>query len=107
MPWQIEALGVTYHKRVEDALEGADVIDVLRIQLERQDSGLFPSMREYAREFGLNEARYKLANPGAVVLHPGPMNRGTEISFQWVTPNSPSSATKYRMASPSVWHWNF
>ncbi|HAY61323.1 MAG: aspartate carbamoyltransferase catalytic subunit [Acidaminococcaceae bacterium] len=82
MPWDVEALGVTYHARVEDALEGADVIDVLRIQLERQNSGLFPSMREYAREFGLNEARYKLANPGAVVLHPGPMNRGTEISFQ-------------------------
>ena len=81
MPYAVESLGVTYHKRIEEAIEGADVIDVLRIQLERQKSGLFPSPREYARIFGLNEARLKLAKPDCVVLHPGPMNRGLEISW--------------------------
>ena len=72
-------MGADVH--VEEAIEGADVIDVLRIQLERQKSGLFPSPREYARIFGLNEARLKLAKPDCVVLHPGPMNRGLEISW--------------------------
>ena len=72
--------GVTVHDRIEDAIEGADVIEVLRIQLERMKGGLFPSTREYARLFGLNEARLALANEGALVLHPGPMNRGWEIS---------------------------
>lgn len=82
MPHAIEELGVTVHKRVEEAIEGADVIDVLRIQLERQKSGLFPSPREYARIFGLNEDRLKLANKDCIVLHPGPMNRGLEISWE-------------------------
>ncbi len=72
--------GVTVHDRIEDAIEGADVIEVLRIQLERMKGGLFPSTREYARLFGLNEARLAHANEGALVLHPGPMNRGWEIS---------------------------
>ncbi len=82
MPHDIEALGVTVHTRVEDALEGADVVDILRIQLERQKSGLFPSPREYARIFGVNEKRLALAKEDAIVLHPGPMNRGLEISFE-------------------------
>ena len=72
--------GVTVHDRIEDAIEGADVIEVLRIQLERMKGGLFPSTREYARLFGLNKARLAHANEGALVLHPGPMNRGWEIS---------------------------
>ena len=63
-------------------IEGADVIDVLRIQLERQKKGLFPSPREYARIFGLNEKRLALAKPDVTVLHPGPMNRGLEISWE-------------------------
>mgnify|MGYP000343876152 CR=1 FL=1 len=66
---------------VEDAIEGADVIDILRIQLERQQKGLFPSAREYARIFGINEKRLALAKPDVTVLHPGPMNRGLEISW--------------------------
>ena len=81
MPRGIEDMGVTVHKRVEDALEGADVVDILRIQLERQQKGLFPTPREYARIFGVNEARMKLAKPDALVMHPGPMNRGLEISW--------------------------
>ena len=72
--------GVTVHDRIEDAIEGADVIEVLRIQLERMKGGLFPSTREYARLFGLNEERLAHANEGALVLHPGPINRGWEIS---------------------------
>lgn len=81
IPQDIKELGVTVHKRVEEAIEGADVIDVLRIQLERQAKGLFPTTREYARIFGLNEKRLKLAKPDVTVLHPGPMNRGLEISW--------------------------
>jgi aspartate carbamoyltransferase catalytic subunit len=52
---------------------------VLRMQLERQSSGLFPSLREYARTYGLTEERLAWAKPGAVVMHPGPMNEGVEI----------------------------
>ena len=75
-----EEEGVTIHDRVEDALEGADVVEVLRIQLERMKGGLFPSTREYARIYGLSEERLALAKEDALVLHPGPMNKGWEIS---------------------------
>lgn len=81
MPHDIASLGVTVHDRIEDAIEGADVVDVLRIQLERQKKGLFPTTREYARVWGLNESRLKLAKPDVTLLHPGPMNRGLEISW--------------------------
>jgi len=81
MPHDIASLGVTVHNRVEEALEGADVVDVLRIQLERQKKGLFPTTREYARIWGVNENRLKLAKPDVTLLHPGPMNRGLEISW--------------------------
>lgn len=82
MPYEMEKLGVTVHKRVEEAIEGADVVDILRIQLERQQSGLFPTPREYARIFGVNEERMKLAKPDVMIMHPGPMNRGLEISYE-------------------------
>ncbi len=75
-----EEPGIFVHDRIEEAIEGADAINVLRIQLERQKAGLFPSRREYARIFGLNQERLKLAKPDALVLHPGPMNKGLEIS---------------------------
>jgi aspartate carbamoyltransferase catalytic subunit len=81
MPKDIEALGVTVHKRVEDAIEGADVVDILRIQLERQKKGMFPTTREYARIYGIGEDKLKLMKPDALIMHPGPMNRGLEISF--------------------------
>jgi len=80
MPIGIEQPGVYVHQRVEDALDGADVVNVLRIQRERQHKGLFPSAREYARIFGINQARMDLAKPDALIMHPGPMNRGLEIS---------------------------
>ena len=75
-----EEPGIFVHDRIEDAIAEADAINVLRIQLERQKAGLFPSRREYARLFGLNQERLKLAKPDALVLHPGPMNKGLEIS---------------------------
>ena len=75
-----EEPGIFVHDRIEEAIKDADVINVLRIQLERQKSGLFPSMREYARIFGLNEKRLTLAKDDVLILHPGPMNKGLEIS---------------------------
>ncbi len=72
------ALEVCSH--VEDAIEGADVVMILRIQRERQDSAYFPTLREYAIHYGLTSERLDLAKKDAIVLHPGPMNRGIEIS---------------------------
>ncbi len=74
--------GVVIHDRIEDAIDQADVIDVLRIQLERMKGGMFPSTREYARIYGLNKERLALAKPDALVLHPGPQNKGWEISTE-------------------------
>jgi len=75
-----EEPGVVVHERIEDAIADADVIEVLRIQLERMKGGLFPTTREYARIFGLNPERMKLAKDDVLILHPGPMNKGWEIS---------------------------
>ena len=65
---------------IEDAMDGADVVMILRIQRERQDSAYFPTLREYAIHYGLTNERLNLAKKDAIVLHPGPMNRGIEIS---------------------------
>jgi aspartate carbamoyltransferase catalytic subunit len=67
-------------KTVEESIEGADVVMILRIQRERQDSAFFPTLREYAVHYGLTQERLNLAQSDAIVLHPGPMNRGIEIS---------------------------
>ena len=80
LPRFFEFDGVTVHDNVEDAIKNADVINVLRIQLERQQAGLFPSPREYARVFGINDERLKLAKDDVLILHPGPQNKGLEIS---------------------------
>lgn len=72
--------GVQIHENVEDAIKNADVINVLRLQLERMQAGLFPSAREYARIFGINKNRLKLAKDDVLILHPGPQNKGLEIS---------------------------
>jgi aspartate carbamoyltransferase catalytic subunit len=66
--------------RIEEAIESADVVMVLRIQRERQDSAFLPSLREYAVHYGLTLKRLRLARPDAIVMHPGPMNRGIEIA---------------------------
>jgi len=75
-----DALDVEAYTRPEPALAGVDVIMMLRIQLERQQGRLFPGIREYARVFGLNSDRVALASPRAIIMHPGPINRGVEIT---------------------------
>lgn len=79
-PYQVEKFGCDVYHRIEDALAGADVVNVMRIQLERQQSGMFPSMREYTNLFGINRERLRLLNHNYTVMHPGPMNRGVEIT---------------------------
>jgi aspartate carbamoyltransferase catalytic subunit len=80
LPRDIEKIGVKVYNRVEEALDQADVVNVLRIQRERQQKGLFPSAREYARIFGINAKRLALAKQDVLLMHPGPMNRGLEIA---------------------------
>ena len=67
------------YDRIEPAIEGADVVMMLRVQHERMQGSFLPSTREYSRTYGLNAARLALAKPDAIVMHPGPMNRGVEI----------------------------
>jgi aspartate carbamoyltransferase catalytic subunit len=67
---------------IEQAIEAADVVMILRIQSERQDSAYFPTLREYSIHYGLTQARLDLAKSDAIVLHPGPMNRGIEIASE-------------------------
>lgn len=80
LPRFFEFDGVTVHEDIIDAIRDADVINVLRIQLERQQAGLFPSTREYAQVFGINDERLRLAKDDVLILHPGPQNKGLEIS---------------------------
>ncbi len=80
LPVRIEAMGVEATTDFDAALEGADVVMMLRMQLERQGKSLFPSVREYFRLYGLDAKRLAKAQPGAIVMHPGPMNRGVEIA---------------------------
>jgi aspartate carbamoyltransferase catalytic subunit len=82
MPPGIELLGVKPCSSMAEALAGADVIIMLRIQLERLEGPLFPSVREYSATFGLNQERLTLASPQAIVMHPGPLNRGVEIAAE-------------------------
>ncbi|HJO02628.1 MAG TPA: aspartate carbamoyltransferase catalytic subunit [Acidobacteriota bacterium] len=80
MPNQVESLGVTAYDRIEPALEGADVVMMLRIQVERGSKLNVPSAAEYFKLFGLTENRLAMASKDAIVMHPGPMNRGVEIA---------------------------
>jgi aspartate carbamoyltransferase catalytic subunit len=79
LPAAVDSLGVRVFDRLEEGLEGADVVMVLRIQRERLAGALLPSLREYARTFGIGPATIQYAKPDAIVMHPGPMNRGIEI----------------------------
>jgi len=79
MPPGISELGVRVFNRVEEAIEWADVLNVLRLQLERMEAGYVPSLREYNRIWGVSNARLDAAKKDLLVLHPGPMNRGVEI----------------------------
>lgn len=80
IPRGIETLGCRVSPDIESCVEGADVVMMLRIQKERQETILFPSEREYATRFGLTQERLALARKDAIVMHPGPMNRGVEIA---------------------------
>jgi aspartate carbamoyltransferase catalytic subunit len=82
IPTDIRRFGVTATSIVEDAVRDADVIMLLRIQLERMEGAFFPSLREYFRVFGMTEARLQLAQPDVMIMHPGPMNRGVEIASE-------------------------
>jgi len=79
MPPAIEELGVTVFQRIEEAIEWADALNVLRLQLERMKGGFIPSLREYNRIFGVTRERLERAPRDILILHPGPMNRGVEI----------------------------
>ena len=80
LPVEMSRLNCRISHRLDEALDGADVVMALRIQLERMHSGQFPSLREYAKLFGINRTRLKAAAGDAIVMHPGPMNRGVEIT---------------------------
>ncbi len=82
LPPGLGAMGVHVTTRIDEALDQADVVMMLRIQLERMQGGFFPSLREYFRTFGMTEARLKLARPDVTVMHPGPINRGVEIASE-------------------------
>jgi aspartate carbamoyltransferase catalytic subunit len=80
IPPFLDRLGARIYYDFDEALRGTDVIMMLRLQLERQSHALFPSIREYTRLYGLTAERLRLAEPGAIVMHPGPINRGVEIA---------------------------
>jgi len=80
LPPGLKALGATRHRHVAEAVADADVVMALRIQKERQRDPLIPSLREYATVFGINRAVASLAKPDALIMHPGPINRGVEIT---------------------------
>jgi len=79
IPTGVEAFDIDVYHDIDEALRDADIVNVMRIQLERQEGGLFPSLREYNRQFGITRERLKKARKDLVIMHPGPMNRGVEI----------------------------
>jgi len=80
LPRGIEAMGALVYDRIEPALEGADVVMVLRLQHERMTGGYVPSLRDYSRFFGVNAKNVRAAKHDAIVMHPGPINRGVELT---------------------------
>ncbi len=80
IPSHVETLGVKAYTSLREAIEGADVVMMLRIQLERMQGALFPSVREYSATFGLDREKLRYAKDDAIVMHPGPVNRGVELS---------------------------
>jgi aspartate carbamoyltransferase catalytic subunit len=82
LPPEIERLGAQVHSNIEKAVKDCDVIMMLRIQLERQDRSFLPSLEEYSRLFQLTPARVKLAKKDVIIMHPGPINRGVELSAE-------------------------
>ena len=79
IPKSLSSLGAIICTSMEEALRDADVVMTLRIQKERQDDPLLPSFREYSKLYGINRQRASLAKPDAIIMHPGPINRGIEL----------------------------
>ena len=104
IPAALDRLGVRVYHKLDEGLRGADVIMMLRLQLERQGKALFPTIREYSQFYGLTPERLKLAEPGVWVMHPGPINRGVEIapevadSFSSVILDQAANGIAVRMA---------
>lgn len=82
LPWQIESLGVKVYQNIDDAIKNNDVLNVLRIQLEREAGASIPSLREYHNYYGITRERLDENNPDILILHPGPINRGVELSSE-------------------------
>jgi aspartate carbamoyltransferase catalytic subunit len=80
LPQGIDTLGALVYDRIEPAVEGADVVMVLRLQHERMAGGYVPSLRDYSRFFGINAKNIRASKPDAIVMHPGPINRGVELT---------------------------
>ncbi|MCX6826940.1 MAG: aspartate carbamoyltransferase catalytic subunit [candidate division Zixibacteria bacterium] len=80
LPFEIDKFGIDVYTDLDKALDGADVVNIMRIQLERQQAGLFPSQREYTNLFGITTERLALLNKNYTIMHPGPINRGVEIA---------------------------
>jgi len=80
LPAEVDKLPVSVYTDLDEALDGVDVVNILRIQLERMNKGFFPTTREYAQLFGVNKNRLRRAKSDVLVMHPGPMNRGIEIT---------------------------
>lgn len=104
IPSALNRLGVRVYHNLDEGLRGANVIMMLRLQLERQGKALFPTIREYSQFYGLTPERLKLAEPGVWVMHPGPINRGVEIapevadSFSSVILDQAANGIAVRMA---------
>jgi aspartate carbamoyltransferase catalytic subunit len=79
LPRAISEFGVTVFEHIEDAIQWADALNILRLQLERMHAGYIPSLREYNRVFGVSRERLERAPRDVLIMHPGPMNRGVEI----------------------------
>lgn len=97
VPPEISRLGVEVTHRLDDVLSRCDVINVLRIQFERQRGGLFPSIHEYARLFGMDRERMRQAKPDVLLLAPGPINRGVEVTPE--VADGPNSAILQQVAN--------
>lgn len=79
IPRNLADLGVKVYHRLDEAIQNADALNVLRIQLERQTSGLFPSVREYHQTFGVTKEKLEKSKKNITIMHPGPINRGVEL----------------------------
>lgn len=97
LPPEMRILGVKMSYQLDLELPGADVVMALRLQLERQQAGLFPSLREYSQLYGLNRERLEKTGKNTLVMHPGPMNRGVEISSE--VANSPNAVIEEQVTN--------